>query len=175
MNIGISGAQSTGKTTLVDDLERMDFKVFKLVARTVMKDHPINKDGTDDTQRAIIKTHLKNLDDARGVSFMDRCLVDGLVFTLYGAKHGKVSAECLVEVLTDFYNNIRRYDYIVYLKPEFNIVADGVRDTDLEFRDELCELYEMVLSNIKVPIITPSGTPSERIQTILLATGLFED
>lgn len=173
MNIGISGAQSTGKTTLVNELEYLGFNVFTLVARTVMKQHPINKDGDDGTQEAIIKMHLHNLDNAIGNCFMDRCLVDGLVFTLYGLKHNKVSWDCFSRVLSFFCDNINRYDYIVYLEPEFDIISDGVRDTDAAFRDELCEIYELVLKFINVPVIRPKGTTGERVQMILNKTGLF--
>ena len=127
MIVGISGAQSTGKTTIVNSLEQLGYDVRKLVARTVMQEHPINQDGDDGTQYAIINTHLTNLDTANDVSFMDRCLVDGFVFTLYGARHGKVSAQCLEKIYEDFYNNINSYDYLVYLEPEFAIVPDGVR------------------------------------------------
>lgn len=174
MIIGISGAQSTGKTTIVNALEGMGYDVRKLVARTVMRSHPINKDGDDGTQRAVIATHLYNLDTAGSVTFCDRCLVDGFVFTLYGARHGKVSGECLADLYVKFYNNINRYDYIFYLAPEFDIVPDGVRDVDTEFRNELCQLYDLVLSSIKVtPVYRIKGTPGERVQRILGVTGLF--
>ena len=175
MNIGISGAQCTGKTSLIDALHKSGYNVYTLVARTVMKQHPINKNGNDGTQRAIIDTHLRNLDNSTGVSFMDRCLVDGMVFTLYGARQGKVSAATLADIYKDFYQNINRYDYIVYLEPEFPIISDGVRDEDEDFRQELCQLYELVLSTVPVPIIRPKGTVHERAQTILNATGLFGD
>lgn len=175
MIIGISGAQSTGKTTIINALKNMGYETRGLVARTVMKSHPINKDGTDDTQRAVIGAHLYNLDTAPKDQpiFMDRCLVDGFVFTLYGALHGKVSAPCLAELYSKFYSNITRYDYIFYLEPEFDIVPDGVRDVDNGFRNELCTLFKVVLSSIKVPVYSLRGTPEERVQTLLLKSGLF--
>ena len=175
MIIGISGAQSTGKTTLINMLKGMGYETRGLVARTVMKSHPINKDGTDDTQRAVIGTHLFNLDTAPKDQpiFMDRCLVDGLAFTLYGALHGKVSAACLAEIYAKFYNNINRYDYIFYLEPEFDIVPDGVRDVDNGFRNELCALFRLILGTLKVPVCSLRGSPEERVQTLLLKTGLF--
>lgn len=174
---GICGAQSTGKTTLVNLLESMGYKIYKNVARTVMADHPINKDGDDDTQRAIFGTHLYNLDAAKregGTAFMDRCLVDGFVFSLYGLKHGKVTGEAFAEFYELFYNNIKRYDYIFYLKPEFDIVPDGVRDEDNEFRNELCKLYELVLKSLDIPVIWLKGTPSERAQACVLTVGEFK-
>ena len=133
MIIGISGAQSTGKTTLINMLKGMGYETRGLVARTVMKSHPINKDGTDDTQRAVIGTHLFNLDTAPKDQpiFMDRCLV------------------------------------------EFDIVPDGVRDVDNGFRAELCTLFRLVLNSIKVPVYSLRGTPEERVQTLLLKSGLF--
>lgn len=175
MIIGISGAQSTGKTTLIDQLKNIGFETRGLVARTVMKSHPINKDGDDGTQRAVIATHLYNLDTAPKDQpiFMDRCLVDGFVFTLWGALHGKVSAQCLAELYSKFYNNINRYDFICYLKPEFDIVPDGTRDCDINYRNDLCTLYKTVLQTVKVPVIYLSGSPEERVQTLLLKTGLF--
>lgn len=174
MIIGISGAQSTGKTTILNMLKDMGYETRGLVARTVMKSHPINKEGNDGTQHAVISTHLYNLDTAgTGTCFMDRCLVDGFVFTLYGALNSKVSAQCLAEIYSKFYNNINRYDYIFYLKPEFDIMPDGVRDTDIDFRRDLCTLYEIVLKTIKVPVYYLHGSPEERVQQILMVTGLF--
>jgi nicotinamide riboside kinase len=57
-----------------------------------------------------------------------------------------------------------RYDYIFYLKPEFDIVDDGTRSTNTQFRDDIVELFDRYIKHIKVPIVYLTGTVEERLE-----------
>jgi nicotinamide riboside kinase len=57
-----------------------------------------------------------------------------------------------------------RYDYIFYLKPEFDIVDDGTRSTNTQFRDDIVELFDRYIKHIKIPIVYLTGTVEERLE-----------
>ena len=93
MLVGFTGAQCTGKTTLLKLLKSEPTKdgVYAYgdkwgfvdeVTRKVMKQgHSINRDGDDITQLFILSEHLRN--HTTGVDMvLDRCILDGYVLSL---------------------------------------------------------------------------------------------
>ena len=87
MKIGIAGAQSTGKTTLLNALRSepcfKDFSICDEVTRRVKSYNlPINEQGGDITQKLIMHEHIVNVfmhDDM----ITDRTVLDGVVYTHY--------------------------------------------------------------------------------------------
>jgi nicotinamide riboside kinase len=57
-----------------------------------------------------------------------------------------------------------RYDYIFYLKPEFDIVADGTRSINTKFRDEIVDLFDNYIQKVNVPVINLTGSVEERLE-----------
>ena len=95
MKLAFTGAQSTGKTTLLKELKRdpdfslkFDFR-DEITRRMQKKGLSINESGNDITQLLIMNSHIKNtlIDNV----IMDRCIIDGLVYTNWLHTEGKVS------------------------------------------------------------------------------------
>ena len=93
MKISFTGTGCSGKSTLLTkctehygDKFTYVTEVTRPIARMGL---PINEDGNDDTQRAIIDAHIENnkLDNV----IMDRCIVDGYVYTEWLFNQQKVS------------------------------------------------------------------------------------
>tara|TARA_B100000287_G_C19956180_1_gene512536 strand:- start:152 stop:478 length:327 start_codon:yes stop_codon:yes gene_type:complete len=97
----------------------------------------------------------------------DRTALDGLVYTAYLHLHKKVSKDTLDIVKAIYDKIIHEYDYIFYIPPEFNIVDDGVRSIDPNFRDEIVELFEGYISEMPREIVRLSGSVRERLDQIM--------
>lgn len=179
MLISFSGAQSTGKTTLLKHLEEcndgddLPFKFVPEVTRLVKRkyDLPINEDGTDVTQLLIIGEHLRNAyrSDSQGdySYILDRCALDGLVYTHWLCDKRKVGMNVYNFAEYIFSLTIQKYDVIFYTSPDdVKLEADGERSDNASFRNEIIELFERYIKTRDINVVVLAGTVEERLQTI---------
>lgn len=172
MKIGFSGAQSVGKTTLLNTL-RLDeaFEDFifcdEVTRRVKSYGLPINESGTDVTQRLIMQEHIVNVFLNDNI-ITDRTALDGLVYTNYLFVHQKVSMDTLKYAVHVFEKLIPHYDLLFYIKPEFKLEDDGIRSPNELFRDEIVSTFNDIIEVYKerLNLVYLSGTVSERIKTI---------
>ena len=170
MKLAFTGAQSTGKTTLLKELKRdPDFSLKydfrdEITRRMQKKGLSINEGGDDITQLLIMNSHIKNslIDNV----IMDRCVLDGLVYTDWMYRKGKIQQWVIEYADNVFKMLIDRYDYIFYLVPEFDIEDDGVRSTDIDFRNEIVILFEQYIKAWNIPVIKLTGTVEQRLNKI---------
>jgi nicotinamide riboside kinase len=171
MRIGITGAQSVGKTTLLNALrsEKLfkDYVICDEVTRRV-KGYglPINEEGTDNTQRLIMNEHIVNV-FMNGNMLTDRTALDGLVYSAYLYNKNQISANTLKYVREVFNKVWHSYDYVFYIEPEFEIVDDGVRSVNKQFRDEIAELFEYVIEKENLSMLRVKGSVRNRVNTII--------
>ena len=82
MRVAFSGVQCTGKTTLLNELEKLNlnYKVIKFVVRDLVKTKNIkvNQEGNEDTQIQIANQHLKNLENDNVFVFL--CLLGSITY-----------------------------------------------------------------------------------------------
>lgn len=177
MIIGISGAQSVGKTTLLNALRSekcfKDFTIRNELTRNIRKlGLNINEDGNDITQEIIMKEHIYN-----AIMFdnmiTDRIALDGVVYTQWLYDNGKVTESCLKEAQKIFTRIIDSYDYIFYIKPEFPIENDGVRSTDVQWQNDIVKLFDYYINTYKVKTIPIQGSVRERVNIILQTIGVI--
>ena len=171
MRIGITGAQSVGKTTLLNALrsEKLfkDYVICDEVTRRVKSyGLPINEEGTDITQRLIMNEHIANV-FMNGNMLTDRTALDGLVYSTYLCKNNKISLNTLKYVKDVFYKVWQSYNCVFYIEPEFEIVDDGVRSNNKQFRDEIAELFETVIEKEKLNLRRVKGSVRDRVNTII--------
>jgi nicotinamide riboside kinase len=170
MKIAFTGAQSTGKTTLLTELKSVApysytyTYIDEITRRMIKRGVEINEGGDDMTQLLIINSHLKNI--LRDDVIMDRCILDGVVYTRYLYNRGQISEWVMDYAEKIFQLIIEKYDYIFYLQPEFAIQYDGVRSTDEDFRDQIAKLFSEYILECEVPVIQLTGTVHERINQI---------
>jgi len=171
MRIGITGAQSVGKTTLLNALrsEKLfkDYVICDEVTRRV-KGYglPINEDGTDNTQRLIMNEHIVNV-FMNGNMLTDRTALDGLVYSSYLYKNNKINTSTMTYVKEVFNKVWYSYDYVFYIEPEFEIIDDGVRSINKQFRDEIAELFETTIEKKELSMHRVKGSVRNRVNTII--------
>jgi len=153
MLVSFTGAQSSGKTTLLREfLESNAWGSVDEVTRRIRRGgFEINDDGSNynDTQLAIFADHIQNLFTYSGKdmnNILDRCIVDGFVYTRYFRTQGKVNE--FVDKMFSYAlgRYIEKYDCIFYTNPyDVSLINDGERSMSESFRSQIIKLYEELI------------------------------
>lgn len=175
MKIAFTGAQSTGKTTLLNMLREKeqlkDYIFYDNITRSIQDEgYSINRNSCAATQYRIAKAHQDICNTENFIA--DRSMIDCYVYSLYLFNQGKLKEDEKLDLYLKMLDLVGKYDYIFYIRPEFEPVADGVRDVDREFVSDIAKLFEDVINDlIDKPlgsnIILITGTPEERIQQVM--------
>ena len=175
MIVSFTGAQSTGKSTLLEECRRSDkFKSFSFepeVTRWVKKEYnlSINEEGNELTQLAILNRHFHNYLSYEGRDVvMDRCILDGIVYTKYMHSKGKVDDYVLMHANYLFKKLIKQIDIIFYTMPDIPLIDDGERSINKEFRDEVISIFEGYLKAAEptLNVIKLEGSVENRMNVI---------
>lgn len=176
MLVAFSGVQGVGKSTLVGMMKKdrqfcnylfCDEIVRKLAASGVS----INENGDDETQRRVMQSHLDNLSKRFNASIsgivVDRCILDGFVYSKYLFDNGKITADTFQLAYNSFRNHYHLYDAIFYMKPEFDLVPDGVRSENKKFRDDISKIFDSVVKKYDIDVCLLTGSVEERYTSVL--------
>jgi nicotinamide riboside kinase len=169
--IGFTGTQSVGKSTLVNELQKLpQFEGYHFATERskYLRDLgiPLNNDSTLKGQTIFLAERCTELLHDNMVT--DRTVIDVMAFTLNASSilhNNKHRFENYAKLL------ISEYDYIFYISPEgVEIEDNGVRTTDPNYRESIDETIKYIINAYK-PLISNykqiSGTTEERIQQVL--------
>ena len=138
MRISFTGTGCSGKSTMLKACQEHYGDRFQYITEVTRplarKGFKINEEGDSATQRAIIDAHIDN--DKIDNVIMDRCIIDGYVYTEWLFHEQKVTPEIYeyaYDTLNDILNNI---DIIFYCEP-------------LEMKDEWNCAYKGTLITLK--------------------------
>jgi nicotinamide riboside kinase len=176
MRVSFSGAQCTGKSTLLQRCKDIykDYTFVDEVTRLVRREYKvdINELGGNETQLYILSEHIKNHFLHKDNIIMDRCILDGYVYTRYLVEESKVSSSILAAFNSLFNVLYSRLDYVFYTDPsDVKLVDDGERSVDIKFRERIISIFDDVVNyklsdDNRKKIIKLSGTVEERLKTI---------
>ena len=97
----------------------------------------------------------------------DRCILDALVYTRWLCDYNPGIPNWVYDYCENVFKSyINQYDIIFYLKPEFDLVSDGVRSDDTDFRDDIADLFETYINNFGVEVVELTGTVKQRVKQI---------
>lgn len=168
MKIILTGAQGTGKTTILNHYKEEGYPVITEVVRNLAKQgFNINESGDKDGQNAIFNEYCKLFTDNK--SFIsDRGLTDVVAYTMYLCDTGRVTPKFMEEQAEKLEKFVKDNKDIVYFyfPIEFPVVNDGVRSVDEEFRSCIDINICTLLREMNIPFITVSGSVEERAKTI---------
>ncbi|MBC8416891.1 ATP-binding protein [bacterium] len=183
MRISFTGPQCSGKSTLLalckeyyGDRFRYIEEITRPIARKGFK---INEQGDDETQLQILKAHELNseLDDV----IMDRCIIDGALYTSYLFKRNKVTGEVLGKAIKKYYRLIGKLDIVFFTEP-VRMVDDGVRSTKDEFRQSMTTAFNRqrvgleqgFCEQFKGNVVYLKGSVENRFEDIKIAIEEYE-
>lgn len=176
MKVVFTGAQGVGKTTLLDILEKcftlpVPFTFIRNFTRNIAKSgYTINEDGTDNTQLTIMKLHKSCIDRVDNV-IMDRCALDGFVYTTYLYRQGKISREVYERCESIFRECIYNYNIIYYLVPEFPITGDEYRSAKEDYQKAIADIFEEMIEKYRINVVKLTGTVGDRLSKIQKTLG----
>ena len=171
MIVSFTGAQSTGKSTLLEALikaNRFDERIVFVpeVTRILQREYniPINEGASVMTQHQITCDHYRNAFKIEPsyvkLKVLDRCALDGLVYCRYFAdqKQYKMSDKAGPDVNGDFDTEwetaarishrylpdmLDKYDILFYTDPkDVPLVDDGERSASASFRNAIIKRFE---------------------------------
>jgi len=177
MLVALTGPQSSGKSTLIEAIKEWSINtkynfIYKPSATRILKSKgfTINNigDNFDNTQREVILSHINNILDYRekgGDVILDRCILDGVVYTNYFYKQGKVSDQVMSYADKAIKAYYPEYDRVFYLDPTgVPLVDDNERSTDVIFRKDIISIFEKYIEIY--PVIKLTGSIENRLNTI---------
>ena len=115
-----------------------------------------------------IKNHLRSDENL----ILDRCILDGYVYTKYQVANGKVSEQVLHAFNGVYALLMNKLDYIFYTDPaDVKLVDDGERSMDFAFRQDIIALFEDLIMHKMSPcnkkkVVWLSGTVDQRMKII---------
>ena len=171
MKIGLCGTMSVGKTTLVNELKKLEqFKDYEFATERskYLMDLgiPLNTDSTLKGQTIFLAERVAELMKENVI--MDRTILDVIAFTNLADSIDFKDKEYFEDYARVF---VGEYDYIFYIDPIGTTMEDnGIRETDLEYRERIdfavikaMNTYGHRCKNVHIL----KGTTSERIEQIL--------
>ncbi len=172
MIVSFTGAQSTGKTTLLNILKskNKDINFIDEVTRRINREYdlPINESGSSLTQLMIIADHVANIFRKydSDLVILDRCIIDGLVYSEWLYDNNNISIS-MIDLATEIYHSIyKKYDIIFYTDPkDVELVDDGERSIDKQFRDDIISSFDYRIKSLN-NVVVLSGTVEERLETV---------
>jgi len=169
MRIGLTGTMSVGKTTLANALGELDqFKDHSVYTERskYLRDLgiPLNTDSTLAGQFVFLAERASEVLYPNIIT--DRTIWDVCAFTL-GANS---ISDYDKQAFTDAAMTLRDYyDLVIYVSPiGVNVEDNGVRTTDLDYRNKIDTVIKMSLGRfVPKKLIMVEGTTEQRISTIL--------
>lgn len=172
MIVSFTGAQSSGKTTLLNILKSKNkgINFIDEVTRRINREYnlPINECGSSLTQLMIMADHVANVYRKydNDLVILDRCVVDGLVYSQWLYANRKISS-AMYDLAIEIYHSIKKeYDVIFYTDPkDVELEDDGERSANKEFRDNIINGFEIRIKD-QDNVVVLSGSVEERLETI---------
>lgn len=163
-----TGAQGTGKSTILNIFKERGYNVITEVVRNLSKQGvKINEMGDRDGQERIFNEY-KRLFKENSNYISDRGLTDVCAYSYDLAKTNpdivRLAADQLAEIKKF---NKENPDVVYFYFPiEFPVVDDGVRSTDEVFRTHIDQLILAILKECEINYIEVRGSVDERVKII---------
>lgn len=173
MRIGISGAQSTGKTTLFRELQQTgifkDYIWFESSIRDLAKNYGLTlNEESNDLAQIVITDHLALNAFMYKFIVTDRTPLDSLAYTralYYEARVCEATYRRCFEVAILAQ---RLYDVTFYLEPEFPIEAREMRSASPEYQQIICQHFETLAAKNGIKLVYLFGSVEERVEQAML-------
>ena len=144
----ITGAPSTGKSSLINELSNMGYKCFNEVSRSIIKNEKIEKINKDlNFEMEIFKKRKKQYQLAKVLHFYDRSIVDILAYL-------NISKIKPPTQILEFLKNNKYEKKVFFLKPWKDIYKkDNQRFEEFKHAEIINYNLEIVYKNLNYNLI----------------------
>lgn len=149
VRIAISGAQCSGKTTLINLMKKHSyFKNFDFIESFSNKIAKTSKEHSENTnlvtQLQMLYHSVNALKDIKASTIHDRCILDVIVYT---GINKDIDLKLFTDSLIKYY---KQFDFIFVLDSEnIPLESNGIRSIDPEFRSKINNIFKKVdLENV---------------------------
>lgn len=149
VRIAISGAQCSGKTTLINLMKKHSyFKNFDFIESFSNKIAKTSKNHSENTnlvtQLQMLYYSINALKDINTPTIHDRCILDVIVYT---GINKDIDMRLFTDSLIKYY---KQFDFIFVLDSEnIPLESNGIRSIDHEFRSKINNIFKKVdLENV---------------------------
>ncbi|ECC1278815.1 AAA family ATPase [Campylobacter coli] len=149
VRIAISGAQCSGKTTLINLMKKHSyFKNFDFIesfSNEIAKTSKKHSENTNlVTQLQMLYHSVNTLKDISTPTIHDRCILDVIVYT---GINKDIDLKLFTDSLIKYY---KQFDFIFVLDSEnIPLESNGIRSIDPEFRSKINNIFKKVdLENV---------------------------
>ena len=159
----LTGAQGTGKTTLMNALAADGTRTISHIRKFAAEQDIDISTASEYGQKEFFKSLKKELSSKRSY-ISDRGLTCVAAYTFEKAIAGDISKKLADKQYVDIikFHNDNPDILIVYLPIEFEVEDDGVRSIDKAFQMKIDFLIKNLLDTANIPYITATGTVEER-------------
>jgi predicted ATPase len=163
----LTGAQGTGKTTLMNELAKDGLRTISHIRKTAVEHGLDTKNATEAGQKIYFKTLKKELSSKRSY-VSDRGLTCVAAYTFNKAITEEISKKTADKQYLDIvkFHTDNPDILLVYVPIEFELEDDGERPFDKKLQMKIDFLIENLLQTSNITYIKVSGTVEERLQQI---------
>lgn len=164
----ITGAQGTGKTTLMNALAIDGTKTLSLAREAAENDGYDPAVGSDAQHQKTLYTALHKAVSKKSSYISDRGLTCVAAYTFDGVLDGRIEKDVADKqyIKTQEFHEANPDIIVVYTPIEFDIEDDGMRSTDKEHQARIDFLIKNILDTAGIDYITVTGTVAERVEQV---------
>ena len=168
--IVLTGAQGTGKTTLMNELTKDGTRAISHIRKTAAENGIDISTATTEGQKLYFKTLKKELSSKKNY-VSDRGLSCVAAYTFDKAIIGEIDKKVADKQYMDLvkFHTENPDVLLVYVPVEFAVEDDGERSTDKEFQSNIDFLIKNILETSGVKYITVTGSVEDRLAQIAAA------
>lgn len=182
MNLALTGAHGTGKTTLLGKLTDLlrqggitadqSLEVPRLICESVGDPEFFRRGKNSLTKQCMILLGQASQDcllarSGATVHLFDRTLLDHWAYTLHLFRDDREMAYARPVIERLVRSHMSNYDEVFLLRPEFPPIDDGTREGDVEFQQAIDLVIFEHLTSWAIPFRILSGAPDARAQSVL--------
>ena len=163
----LTGAQGTGKTTLMNALATDDIRTISHIRKYAAEQDIDISTASEYGQKEFFKSLKKELSSEQSY-ISDRGLTCVAAYTFEKAIAGNIKKEVADEQYMDIvkFHTDNPDILLVYVPIEFPLEDDGTRSIDPEFQAKIDFLIKNILDTSGIKYITVTGTVEERLAQI---------
>jgi len=176
-NIAISGPHCSGKSTLINELKKLDeckeFYFTESPSTKMVDKVNLSENSNDSQQLLYLFNTVKTFDDTIDKTIVyDRCAFDVYVYSKYLYNKNKITKETYDDVYRTHKRYLKQINKIILLLNYSRLISNNIRSMDIEYLKEINKLFLETLEKDellkkKVIVIESNSSVEDKVNEFL--------